>query len=361
MTVTNVSRLGVHHFRNLVGIELLPAPSGLTVIQGENGAGKTSLLEALSYCSVLKSFRSVPKDALVQAGEETASILCDLRQGERRVEIKVHLEPARRDTVTLNDRRVSGPREVIEVLRTTLFTPDDLELVKGPPARRRDLLDDAVLATWPRLGGDRAELERVLRQRNTLLRQLGGRLPHDAVMTLDVWDERLAAVGERVVVAREQLVDKATPYVAEAFSVLAPRAGALGLTYVRSFDGALRDALEKCRHDDLKRQVTTVGPQRDELEITAGGLDARTRLSQGRQRCVALALRLGLHRYVAEVTGAVPVLLLDDAFSELDEATARALVGELPPGQALLTTAGSLPPGADPDLVVRVERGAIVP
>jgi DNA replication and repair protein RecF len=121
----------------------------------------------------------------------------------------------------------------------------------------------------------------------------------------------------------------------------------------------LAAAIAAARDDDLRRQVTTVGPQRDDLEIFAGGLDARTRLSQGRQRCVALALRLATHRHVTEVTGVIPVLLLDDAFSELDDHTARALVRELQIGQALLTTAGSLPPGANPELVVRIVDGVL--
>jgi DNA replication and repair protein RecF len=133
----------------------------------------------------------------------------------------------------------------------------------------------------------------------------------------------------------------------------------LQLRYTRSFEGSLADAIAKARDDDLRRQVTTVGPQRDDLEISAGGLDARTRLSQGRQRCVALALRLATHRHVTDVTGVTPVLLLDDAFSELDEPTARALVTELPIGQALLTTAGTLPPGASPELVVELANGTL--
>jgi DNA replication and repair protein RecF len=332
----------------------------LTVIQGDNGAGKTSILEALSYCSLLKSFRGVAKDALLRNGADTASVSCDLMQGNRPVDISVRLEVGRRDQATLNSQRVAGVKDLVAVLRTTLFTPDDLDLVKGAPAGRRDLLDDAILATWPRLAADRAELERVLRQRNALLRQLNGRLPADAVLTLDIWDERLADVGERVAEAREQLVAALQPYASAAFASLAPGAGALEVSYARSFQGALADVIAANRNEDLRRQVTTVGPQRDELEISADGLDSRTRLSQGRQRCVALALRLGIHRYVSDVTGSLPILLLDDAFSELDDRTARALVSQLPRGQALLTTAGELPPGSEPDLVVRIERGEIV-
>lgn len=308
---------------------------------------------------MLKSFRSVTREALVQLGEQSALVSCEVLQGTRRVDISVLIDPLRRDVAQLNSHRVNGPKELLEVLRTTLFTPDDLDLVKGAPSLRRDLLDDAVLTTAPVKGAHRAALERILRQRNTLLRQLGGRLPADGALTLDVWDSRLAETGELVARSREALVSAMSPFAAEAFASIAPGAGALELHYVRSFTSPLADALAAARSEDLRRQQTTVGPQRDELEISAGGLEARTRLSQGRQRCVALALRLGIHRYVTEVTGSVPVLLLDDAFSELDAVTSQALMSELPHGQAILTTAGELPRGAAPELTVTIEQGSI--
>jgi DNA replication and repair protein RecF len=354
-----VSRLEVENFRNLESLRLLPSTSGLTVIQGDNGAGKTSLLEALVYCSVLRSFRGVPKEAVIRTGADQASVRCELHYGTRRVDIDVDILAGRRDRAERNRQRIDGSRQLLEVLRTTLFTPDDLELAKGSPSLRRDLLDDVIAATRPRLGAERMNLDRILRQRNALLRQLGGRLDDTAAATLDVWDERLAETGERVAVARTELTDDLVPLAREAFAALAPGAGALELHYVCSYEGTLASALAAARPDDLRRQLTTVGPQRDELEIVAGGLDARTRLSQGRQRCVALALRLATHRHVTGVTGTTPVLLLDDAFSELDEPTARALVNELPSTQALLTTAGALPPGATPDLVVRLEKGVL--
>ena len=330
------------------------------MIRGDNGSGKTSLLEAIVYCSVLRSFRRVPREALVQTGASQARLRCDLALGPRAIEIGVDIEPPGRDRAFCNGKRVNGPKALLEVLRTTLFTPDDLELAKGGPAFRRDLLDDVIEGTRPRLAGERANLERILRQRNTLLRQLGGRLDREATLTLDVWDERLAETGERVAVAREEVTAELEKLTQEAFGALALHAGHLRLRYARSFACPLIGALRAARKEDLRRQLTTVGPQRDDLEIHAGNLDARTRLSQGRQRCVALALRLATHRYITGVTGARPVLLLDDAFSELDEGTARALVNELPLGPALLTTAGPLPPGAEPDLVLELSDGALL-
>jgi DNA replication and repair protein RecF len=307
----------------------------------------------------MKSFRGVPREAVVRAGSEAAKVRLDMFAGQRSVDIEIDIELGRRDKALRNGQRVEGAKDLLEVLRTTLFTPDDLELVKGSPELRRDLLDEVVQATRPRLGAERANLDRILRQRNALLRQLGGRLAGDAAYTLDVWDSRLAETGERVAAARRELVEELRPLAAEGFAALAPGAGPLELRYSGSYEGSLADAIAAAREDDLRRQVTTIGPQRDDLEIKAGGLEARTRLSQGRQRCVALSLRLATHRHVGVVTGATPVLLLDDAFSELDTDTSRALVKELPTGQAILTTAGVLPPDVAPELELFVENGVL--
>jgi DNA replication and repair protein RecF len=359
MDETVIVRLELHDFRNFDVVEFRPSPDGLTVIRGENGAGKTSLLEAIVYSSTLQSFRGAPREAIVRQGASEAKVRCDVFTGNRKVEIEVEVLPGRRDRAWHNAQRVPGTRGLLEVLRTTLFTPDDLALVKGPPGGRRDFLDDVLVGSHPRLGADRAGLDRVLRHRNALLRQLAGRLDSQAATTLEVWDDRLALIGERLADSRAKLVEDLSPYAVQAFRVLAGDAGEFKMRYVRSWDGTLAEALAASRREDLRRATTTVGPQRDELEIEAGGLDARTRLSQGRQRCVALSLRLASHHLMTVVTGIAPVLLLDDAFSELDEETARALVGELPEGQALLTTAGGLPPGATPSLVARLVDGRL--
>jgi DNA replication and repair protein RecF len=352
-------RIELHDFRNFSAVVFEPAPGGLTVIQGENGTGKTSLLEAIAYCSTLQSFRGAPRDAVVRQGADAARIRCEVLAGSRNLDINVEILLGQRDRAQLNGQRVPTARGLLEVLRTTLFTPDDLILVKGSPGERRDFLDGVLAQAFPRLGADRVALERILRHRNALLRQLGGRLDSEAATTLDVWDDRLAQVGERLASSRAELVDSLGPYAAEAFGVLAIRAGEFKMHYLRSWDGPLSVALTSARQDDLRRSMTTVGPQRDDIEIIAGGLEARTRLSQGRQRCAALALRLASHRLMSDVTGTTPVLLLDDAFSELDDTTARALVGELPLGQALLTTAGDLPPTAKPKLVVHLADGRL--
>ncbi len=198
MGETVIVRLELHDFRNFETVELRPSSDGLTVVQGDNGAGKTSLLEAIAYCSTLQSFRGAPREAVVRQGATQAKLRCDLLNGPRKVEVEVEVEPGRRDRAFINAQRVPGTRGLLEVLRTTLFTPDDLALVKGAPSGRRDFLDEVLISSHPRLGADRAALERVLRHRNALLRQLGGRLDSEAAATLDIWDDRLAQIGERL-------------------------------------------------------------------------------------------------------------------------------------------------------------------
>jgi DNA replication and repair protein RecF len=261
--------------------------------------------------------------------------------------------------VQLNRQRVARPHELLETLRTTVFTPDDLALVKAGPQERRDFLDDVAAGAHPQLTVVRQNVERILRQRNLLLRQAGGRLNSDVASTLDVWDYQLVVAGTKLTEAREAIVLELEPLTSNAYARLTSSRVGLGLRYRRSFGPDLGAALERSREEDLKRGLTTVGPHRDELEIESDGLDARTRLSQGRQRCVTLALRLAAHEVVGAHAGSAPVLLLDDAFSELDDATARALVNELPPGQAILTTAGPIPPGATPGAIARMADGRV--
>ena len=335
-------------------------PGGLTVVTGENGAGKTSLLEAVGYAATLKSFRKSPREALVRTGASAAVVRIETLDAGRPTLVEIEIAGTGRDQVFRNRQRVARVADLAETARCTVFTPDDLALVKGGPQERREYLDDVAVAARPRLAATRQAVERALRQRNVLLRQAAGRSSPEVLATLDVWDAQLADAGSALTAARAELVAELEPPASAAYGRLTGADGGLDLTYRRSYEGSLADALVASRAEDLRRVVTTVGPHRDDLEVVSGGLDARSRLSQGRQRCVTLALRLAAHTVVGAHAGSAPVLLLDDAFSELDDATATALLRELPAGQAILTTAGSLPRGAVPDSVVTVRDGRIV-
>jgi DNA replication and repair protein RecF len=247
-------------------------------------------------------------------------------------------------------------------LDVTVFAPDDLTLVKGGPQGRRDYLDDLLVAIQPRHDALRSDVERILRQRNALLKQAAGvsRPSPDVGATLDVWDHQLADRGEALAAAREGLVAALTPHVTSGYDRVAERSADVRLAYQRSWSGALAPALAAARADDLRRGVTTIGPHRDDLVVTIGSFPSRTHASQGEQRSVALALRLAGHSLVADSAGTRPVLLLDDVFSELDPERSEALVSALPGRQAILTSASGLPPLARPDLVVRIEDGKLL-
>jgi DNA replication and repair protein RecF len=263
--------------------------------------------------------------------------------------------------VQVNRQRLTRTRDLLGVLRISVFAPDDLVLVKGAPSERRRFLDDTVVALSPKHDQRRADLDRILRQRTSLLRQAGGRLSPEIALTLDVWDTKLAQVGEELAAARSELVDALTPEVALAYEQLAGSALPVELTYAAPWRASgLAAALAAARTDDVRRAVCTVGPHRDDLEIVLRAMPSRTHASQGEQRCLALALRLAAHRLVGERVGSPPVLLLDDVFSELDPSRTAALVAHLPRGQAVLTTAGELPPGIEPERVVTVVNGAFV-
>jgi DNA replication and repair protein RecF len=253
-----------------------------------------------------------------------------------------------------------------------VFSPDDLILVKGGPQGRRQYLDDLLVALHPRHDGTITEVDRVLKQRNALLKSAGGSggrfgpgVPGDVASTLDVWDAKLAAGGEQLVEARAGLATALEPLAGEFYGRLAAEVSHRGrdsvsFGYRRSWEGDLLSALARARSDDLRRGISTVGPHRDELELEVGEMSARTHASQGEQRSLTLAMRLAGHRLVTETVGSPPVLLLDDVFSELDQARSSGLLACLPDGQAIVTTASDLPPAASVQARFRIEDGKLL-
>lgn len=354
-----VTRLWISDFRNYTSAELAPAPDGLTVVTGANGEGKTNLLEAIAYLATLESFRGAPNEAMVRQGCEAAIVRAEADRGGRALLIEAELPRSGAARAQVNRQKLRRSRDLLGALRVSVFSPDDLDLVKGGPAGRRRYVDEAVIAAEPAHDRLRSDLERVLRQRNTLLRQAGGRLTSEIEVTLDVWDDKLAAVGESLVSARESVVARVEPELQKAYDQVAGMAAEVQAVYHRSWAGSLADALVAARADDVRRGVSTVGPHRDELELVIGGLPARTHGSQGEQRSLALALRLAAHAVVSDAAGSAPVLLLDDVFSELDPDRSEALVAHLPAGQALLTTATPPPASIRPAATVVVAGGRL--
>jgi len=358
-----VLRLWLTDFRCFEAVEFEPDPSGLTVLQGENGAGKTSLLEAVGWLATQRSFRGAPRDAMVRRGCDRAVVRAETDNGGRSVLVEAELPTRGPARAQVNRQVVRRRTDLAQAVRISVFSPDDLAIVQEGPALRRVYLDDALAGRHPRYEALQTEVERILRQRVAVLRQSGGRTDPEVNSTLDVWDDRLARAGQDLASARAELAAELAPLVTDAYAALAGAVGTpssvVRLEYRPSWDGTLGDALVAARREDLRRQVTSVGPHRDDLEITIDDRPARTHASQGEQRSVALALRLATHHLARAEHDEPPVLLLDDVFSELDHRRAAALVEQLPPGQVLLTTAVHPPSVVTADRVVEVAGGRL--
>ena len=347
-------------------------PPGVTVVCGANAQGKTSLLEAVGWAATGKSFRGVPDAALVRTDAPAAILRAEVVDGERTQLLEAEIKAQGRNRVQLNRHPLQRARDLLELMRITVFAPDDLQLVKGGPAGRRDYLDDLLVAISPRYDAARGDYERVLKQRNALLK--GGARGDDGLSTLDVFDLQLAAAGAELVRGRRKLLARLVPEVSRAYEQLAGTApagtsdlvtAAYEAEWIPAGTGdtdlgeVLLGALTDRRRNELDRGVTLVGPHRDEWHLMIGGLESRTHASQGEQRSLALAMRLGGHRLTTELTGSAPVLLLDDVFSELDERRAVALVEHLDRGQTLVSTAGAVPHGIVSDTTLRVDAGTV--
>lgn len=317
-------------------IELEP---GISVLIGANGQGKTNLLEALGYLSTLSSHRVTSNAPLVRHGAARAIVRTAVVHAGRELTVELEIAPGRPNRARINRSPVPRLRDVVGVLRTVLFAPEDLALVRGDPAQRRRFLDELLVLRAPRLAGVQTDYDKVLRQRVALLKSAGASRRSSGaadLRTLDVWDGHLARHGAELLGARLDLVAELAPYVDAAYRAVAPESVTAHLEYRSSLGAAVQsgvhetgkadvEALEvamlaelaRVRSAELERGVCLVGPHRDDLELGLGPLPAKGYASHGESWSFALALRLASYQLLCS-SGAEPVLLLDDVFAELD-------------------------------------------
>lgn len=350
----HVTHLSLADFRSYPRAEVALGP-GVTVFVGPNGQGKTNLVEAVGYLANLGSHRVSSDAPLVRMGAERAIVRAAVTQGERQQLIELELNPGRANRARINRSSQVRPRDVLGILRTVLFAPEDLSLVKGDPGERRRFLDELLTARSPRMAGVRSDYDRVLKQRNTLLktaamaRRHGGRSMD--LSTLDVWDQHLARVGAELLAHRLQLVSELQPLVDKAYEQLAPGGGPVRLGYRgpqevaelpaggrEELTALLLAALAEVRKQEIERGVTLVGPHRDELILKLGELPAKGYASHGECWSYALSLRLASYDLL-RAEGNEPVLVLDDVFAELDSRRRERLAELVAPGEQVLVTA----------------------
>ncbi len=351
----HVAHLTLHDFRSYADLDVALS-AGPTAFVGRNGQGKTNIVEAIDYLSRLASHRVAGDQALVRAGAEQALVRAEVVRDGRSALLEVEINPGRSNRARVNRAQLPRARELVGLVRTVLFSPEDLALVKGDPAERRRFLDDLLVLRTPRLAGVRADYDRILRQRNSLLKTARpgpGSRREAALATLDVWDEQLARSGAELLAARLALVDALRPYVGKAYETVARGASRedAEMEYRPSFDvgdgddleSGLRSALAERRGDELDRGISLVGPHRDELALSLGNGEARLPVrgyaSHGESWSLALALRLASYDLLRD-DGDDPILILDDVFAELDSER-RDQLGELVAGaeQVLVTAA----------------------
>lgn len=349
-----VSDLALSDYRNYREA-VVRFDEGTVVILGANGQGKTNLVEAIAYLSTFSSHRVSADAALVRAGAPGAVVRAKVVRRDRPTVLELEIIAGRANRARVN-RSPARTRDVLGILKTVVFAPEDLTLVKGDPAERRRYLDDLVVTRVPRLAGVRSEYERILRQRSALLKSAGGgrRAPTALLSTLDVWDGHLAAAGAELLAARASLVAELAPRVAAAYRDVSDGAGEVTLAIRSSLERAEDDvapdgdlearllaAMQRLRPQELDRGVCLVGPHRDDLVLTLGDLPARGYASHGESWSLALALRLGAFGLLRaeDPDGETPVLILDDVFAELDTHRRARLAALVREAQQVFVTA----------------------
>jgi DNA replication and repair protein RecF len=353
-----VTALELVDFRSYPQAEV-PLEAGVTAFVGPNGQGKTNLVEAIHYTATLGSHRVANDAPLVRMGAQRAIVRTEIRSDhERDLVVELEINPGRANRARVNRSPVPRPREVLGLLRTVLFAPEDLALVKGDPSERRRFLDELLTLRSPRMAGVRQDYDRVLKQRNSLLRSASmarrqnrsGGAAEGQLRTLEVWDSHLARAGSELLATRLELLESLRPLVSNGYDAVARGKGNVRLEYKSSVPlepgvtsreqlaEVLLAAVGEKRSDELERGVSLVGPHRDDLVLGLGDLPAKGYASHGESWSFALALRLASYELL-KADGGEPVLILDDVFAELDTQRRDRLAELVAPAEQVLVTA----------------------
>lgn len=370
-----VRHLSVSNFRSYESAEL-PLSPGITTLVGLNGQGKTNLVEAIGYLATLSSHRVANDQPLVRFGSSQAVIRGVVVRDGRETLVELELNPGRANRARLGRSPMQRPREVLGTLRTVLFAPEDLALVKGDPSERRRFLDELLVARQPRWAGVRSDYDKVLRQRNALLKsaapvlrrgaryrprpaeEAGDDARASALHTLDIWNDHLATVGSQLLYARLRLLRDLGPYLSKAYDEVSAGQSDARVSYKSSLReevaasiaagevpeaeelrAQILAALEEARPREVERGVSLVGPHRDDVVLTLGELPAKGYASHGESWSFALGLKLAAYQLLRHDLGEDPVLILDDVFAELDSGRRERLAAMIADCEQVLITA----------------------
>lgn len=382
-------------FRSYPSAEVALAP-GVTTFVGLNGQGKTNLVEAAGYLSSLSSHRVSSDGPLVRAGAEQARIIAAVVRDGREQQLEIEINPGKANRARVGRAAPGRPRDILGTLRTVLFAPEDLALVKGDPSVRRRFLDELLVARQPRWAAVRSDYDKIVKQRNALLKSaapaLRGRRrgrgaavdelgdAESALHTLDVWDDHLVAVGAALIYARLRLLRDLSPHLGSAYDEVSAGRSAASASYLSSFheqaagrlvagevpereqvEAMMRESLQQVRGNEIERAVTLVGPHRDDLSLQLGDLPAKGYASHGESWSFALALRLSAFQLLRADLGTDPVLILDDVFAELDAGRRSRLASLIADAEQVLITAAVADdvPDALSGRRFHVERGMV--
>ena len=339
-------------FRSYSFVEINLEP-GVTTFIGSNGQGKTNLVEAISYCSTLSSHRVSQDLPLVKSDQPRAIVRTGVKYLDRTNWLEVEIWPSKTNKAKLNGSDCKKTKEILGILQTVTFSPEDLILVKGDPGDKRYFLDELLVQKSSSYAGVKSDYDRVLKQRNALLKSAGPARKNNlesVLATLDVWNDQLVNFGSQIIFARNQIINELLPYVSKSYAELAPTSKALNIKYLPNVATksmtqtdlvvAMKEKLQERQQDELDRGLTLVGPHRDDMEITIGDLPAKGYASHGESWSVALALKLASFDLLKATSPAGdPVLILDDVFAELDAARRNQLILRVKNVEQVLITA----------------------